>query len=123
MIPSQRDCQLPELTGDLECSTEERATSWQGRIMMKPLEAEELIPLLADLKKAVDCLLTVAEQDRRSIDSMYEVLAIHSENIRLLTQGVIEAHEGEDGRNLFLSSTLKEIKTKKNEQRRYNIYT
>ncbi len=79
---------------------------------MKPLEAEELIPLLADLKKAVDCLLTVAEQDRRSIDSMYEVLAIHSENIRLLTQGVIEAHEGEDGRNKFLSSTLKEIRTK-----------
>lgn len=79
------------------------------------MEAEELIPLLADLKKAVDCLITACEDNRRSIYSMYETLAIHGQNIGLLCKGFKEISESEDGRNNYLSSTPKEISAKKRE--------
>jgi len=75
------------------------------------LTAKDLVPLLADLKKGADYLTTWAENADRDIHSIIEVLTIHSENIRLLVKGFKEISESEDGRNNYLSSTLKEIKS------------
>ena len=86
-------------------------------VAVDSLNAEELMPLLADLKKIVGCLVTAVEDNRRSLDSHYEILAIHGVNIDLLFKGFTEILESEDGRNNYLSSTLKEMRVKKGEQR------
>ena len=51
------------------------------------------------------------EQLERDVDGIVETLAINSTNIRLLTKGFREIDESEDGRNSYLSSILKEMKS------------
>lgn len=62
------------------------------------------------------------EQLERDVDSIVETLAINSTNIRLLTKGFREIDESEDGRNIYLSSTLKERRTNAKAENKYKKY-